>query len=74
MITGGYDCVRGADLSSMEVFQDDRWNFCSELPRPCSGLVMVALHHYLYALGGGIRAYEMPNLQAERSETNPLRG
>jgi hypothetical protein len=42
------------------------WRFCTEMPRPCSGLAMAALHHCLYALGGGLRALDMPWLKADR--------
>ena len=55
--SGGYDKGPLMDRASMEVFDPDtgEWVFAPEMEKACSGLSMVTLDHFLYALGGRYR-------------------
>ena len=57
MSPGGYDKILHTDRASMECFDPDtqEWTLTAEMEKARSGLVMVALDHYIYAFGGRFR-------------------
>lgn len=54
---GGYDKILHTDRASMECFDPDtqEWTLTAEMEKARSGLVLVALDHYIYAFGGRFR-------------------
>lgn len=53
-IAGGYDRTVHCDRASVECYcpEKDEWTFVAELEKARSGLSLVSLDNYIYAIGG----------------------
>lgn len=68
-ILGGYDKNIHTDRASVECFDPDtqEWSFVAEMEKARSGLSLVALDHYIYAIGGRSRYSDFYFNTVERS-------
>ncbi len=57
---GGYDKVFHTDRASVERYDPEtqEWSFIAEMENPRSGLVLVCVDHFLYAIGGRSRYHQ----------------
>ena len=57
-VAGGYDRGVHSDRASVECYDSEKeeWAFVAELERPRSGLVLVSLNGFIYAVGGRNRS------------------
>lgn len=59
-LSGGYDKTISTDRASVECYDPEtqKWSFVAEMETPRSGLVLVAIDHFLYAIGGKSRYHQ----------------
>jgi len=68
LCSGGYDKNFHTDRASVECFDPDtqEWNFVGEMEKPRSGLSLVAVDNYIYAVGGRSRYCDFYYSSVER--------